>query len=511
MNFGEQLKNFSLPSKEELTVVDVMSRLQDTVTQIAYRLYQFLKEQEKKQKSISNEMVLEKTKTPESKDKITNHIHKKTETASTLNNVTLFKSGPSAFANLSKDIKGAKNKIEINMFSWAPDSTGMKIVSDIEKVLHANKNLKVKIQLDRMGMFFVANKKQDWIDLMGKLTELKIAEKKKVELVSIAMSAMSDTRSVYKLSPEKKKLLNDTFSSLVTDKLIITNNKALQALMKLKKIYKDRINIKIENNHLINADHSKVVIIDDMTYAGGMNFGDEYSGGYSEKEGFNGKVYPEYWKDYMMKFNQGPISTLYRNTYFNLKSTKIKELERIAVQWAKKAKDKSSGFSDVTLLHNKGGKISSPSNAAREKQITYTMQYLIKKAKKEVVIEHAYLQDQRIVNLIKEAANRNVQIKIIRSRPESKSIEEINEHFFSQLNGVENVNIYKYKKVSHTKALLVDGKHVVIGSCNLSTASLDYHEETAIYISGISGKNESLISGVRNGVQDAIRSSEKVQ
>jgi phosphatidylserine/phosphatidylglycerophosphate/cardiolipin synthase-like enzyme len=263
----------------------------------------------------------------------------------------------------------------------------------------------------------------------------------------------------------------------------------------------------LENNPVAEADHSKVVITDDTIFAGGMNIGDEYSGGYHPKKGFNGEIKKDYWKDYMMKIEPGPASTLYRNQFFNQTRTPQEDVKRMALEWAKSAKRNPKDFSAVTLLHNKGGEITNKEKAAEEKQITYTAFYLMQNAKSEILIEHAYIQDQKVVDILKAAAARGVQVKLVRSMPESPDLEKINEKFFKQLKGVQNISIYQSNRVLHTKSLMVDGKFSIIGSANLSTASLSYHEEQSLYVQGASPLNKQ----VRAGIEDAIRRSRKVQ
>jgi len=498
---GLEKQTQKLNKEKGTEMLGALEQMSKWITETAKAFYTYLEGQ--KAKDIKAKTVLDKTKSPESKDPITKHIHEKTKTAPTLNNIKLYTEGPKAFAALSRSIQAAKRKIQINMFSWAPDSTGLKLTKDLETVLKQSKGLKIDIRLDRMGMFFVANKKQDWMALLGRLQKLKLEKKKKDELMTILGNAFFNPRSVFSLTKAQKKLVNEAFSKMVTDKLIMGGNKAFQALVKLKKMYPDRFNIKIENNSLGNADHSKVVIVDDVTYTGGMNFGDDYSGGYSAQGGFDGTVKPKYWKDYMMRFDQGPATALYRNIFFHLKTTPVKELKELVVKWAQKAKENPQAFSNVTLLHNKGGEVSSEKKAAHEKQITYAIQHLLKKAKKEVLIEHAYLQDQNIIDLIKKAAKKGVKVKIVRSKPESQKLEAMNEHFFKQLKGVKNVSVYQYGNVTHTKSLVVDGKYSVIGSCNLSAASLRYHEETSLYTSGKNPFNTT----VRQSILSAIKKS----
>ena len=101
-------------------------------------------------------------------------------------------------------------------------------------------------------------------------------------------------------------------SEVLTEEELVALNPAVYTL--LSALGQDLI---IEDNGIESMDHSKVYIFDNsMVMSGGMNIGDNYSGGHDEETGWSGDVDPNYWRDYMVK-TKGPAAAVGRNMLFD--------------------------------------------------------------------------------------------------------------------------------------------------------------------------------------------------
>ncbi len=75
-------------------------------------------------------------------------IERETGAVTTMNTIELLGFGPEAFAEIENQIDGAQQSIAINIFSWASDSTGMRLAQKIAEVKKKNPSLKIKIRID---------------------------------------------------------------------------------------------------------------------------------------------------------------------------------------------------------------------------------------------------------------------------------------------------------------------------------------------------------------------------
>lgn len=404
-------------------------------------------------------------------DAVDQSIETATDTVSSANEAELLSTGPDAFRRIEEQIKNAKKSIHINIFSWAADSSGTRISQMLTEAKQRNQNLDIQIRADKLGCMLVGSKDELKRQFTGIFTAASLLMQLSRDYphlnVAKLMSLSENPNNIYEFSPDEKNELNDFLQKVLTEEMLFKINPALKGM-------KDAgINILVENNPLANMDHSKVFVFDDQTaMSGGMNVGDDYSGGYEEGKGWTGKVKPDYWKDYMVQ-SKGPVSSINRHNFFGVEQMVNDKLPA------------SVNNTNMRGLHNRGGETppNSP-NFAKEKQITFATNYLLDHAQKEIVVEHAYIMDQGIVDRLKTAAGRGVKVTIIRSQPESQGLENANEQFFKQLNNVTNISVLRFPRVSHTKLMSVDGKYSIIGSANLSTASLAYNEETSYMVSG---------------------------
>ena len=399
-------------------------------------------------------------------------IEQRTNAISTSNEVQLLSTGPDAFKQLEQEIQQAKTSIDINMFSWADDATGLRMAKLILDAANKNPNLKITIRLDKLGTLLIGGKnklKEKENSLLYKAEVASIFLEPQFNLLTLRKlkSLQADPNSLHSWTFEEKTQLNEFVKRIATNELLMEVNPVVKMLSG-----KNNIKLIVEENSLATIDHSKVFVFDDKTaYSGGMNIGDEYSGGYDEKAGWNGKE-GKYWKDYMMKMT-GPASTIHKHHFFPEQTATGDKLLS------------SPTHSRTMVLHNEGGPPpQNPDEYAKRKQISYAAGYLIEHAQKKLDIEHAYIMSDFIVQKLKEAAARGVKITILRSQPESPGHETSNQKYFSKLAGFPNINIIPHYTITHTKLMIADDNYSLIGSANLTQESLDYHEEAGILVIG---------------------------
>lgn len=247
-------------------------------------------------------------------DFIDAEIEKKaTGSVLTLNDAKLLSTGPEAFKDIEQAILWARTSIDINIFSWASDSTGLRVAELLVKAKGKNPKLNINVQVDKLGSMLVGSKEgfkkksfsllRQAVDKLGSDDRFQHLEAQKM------LKLLDDPTAIHDFTDEEKKELELFVSELLTEQMLLEINPAL-------KILKDAgINLVIENNGLGCMDHSKVFIFDKQTtYSGGMNIGDDYSGGYEQGKGWTAAK-KDYWKDYMVGM-KGPVANISRHNFF---------------------------------------------------------------------------------------------------------------------------------------------------------------------------------------------------
>jgi phosphatidylserine/phosphatidylglycerophosphate/cardiolipin synthase-like enzyme len=399
-------------------------------------------------------------------------LEERTGSICTLNEMELLTVGPEAFAEIERQIEMAESSISVNIFSWASDSAGLRLAEKIAEVKKKKPELKITVQVDKMGTFFNGTREGIRQNIFRFINEhtisyfLKYRHIRTKKLLSFAHNA----NAAYHLTDIERQELESFVGEVLTHENLIKMNPAIKIL---SDVLGD--DLKIVHNGLAGMDHSKVYIFDEtLVLSGGMNIGDEYSGGWNQESGWAGQVKPDYWKDYMLKA-KGPVSDIAKQMLFSEQNFSD---DRVLP---------SKDAQPVRLLRNSRGPLGNNvpfEQKSKMKQITYSMYALIDNAEKDLVIEHAYIMDQTVIGKLQAAALRGVMITIVRGRPETASLARANEEYFSQLYNRQNIKIINDNRVLHSKLICADSKFTIIGSANLSQTSLYDHEEVSFLLSG---------------------------
>ncbi len=114
------------------------------------------------------------------------------------------------------------------------------------------------------------------------------------------------------------------------------------------------------------------------------------------------------------------------------------------------------------------------------------LEILVESATDSIQIYAQYLKDSKLLRLLEEKANAWIKVTIILSRNWFEQYEE------DQKNNMKSKNLkivaISQKPKMHSKAFLIDGRYLFIGSINFSLSSMDKNREVWIVL-----KNEEII------------------
>jgi cardiolipin synthase len=211
-------------------------------------------------------------------------------------------------------------------------------------------------------------------------------------------------------------------------------------------------------------DHRKIIVIDGkIGYTGGINIGDEYIN----------KISPfGHWLDAGIRLEGDAVWTL-----------TISFLENLRFQTGK----------EINYLHYKGnhhveskGLVIPFSDAPLDRELVSKDSYLslIQEARHSIDITTPYLIiDNELMTALKLAAKSGVKVRIIIPYvPDKRLVFMVTETYVPELVDA-GVEIYRYTPgFIHSKIMIVDHKHAMIGTCNLDFRSLYLHFEHSVYL-----------------------------
>ncbi|VVB80140.1 Cardiolipin synthase [uncultured archaeon] len=144
-----------------------------------------------------------------------------------------------------------------------------------------------------------------------------------------------------------------------------------------------------------------------------------------------------------------------------------------------------------------------PSDLKRYTEEKYV--HLIKKAKKEILIETPYfIPSFRIRRAFLNAVKRKVKIKIILPyRSNWRIVDVLRNRYLGFLNNV-GAQIYYYKPgMLHSKLLIVDGSFFILGSSNLDYRSLIHNFEINLL-----GRNKDISLALKDHFEETLTHSQ---
>jgi cardiolipin synthase len=205
---------------------------------------------------------------------------------------------------------------------------------------------------------------------------------------------------------------------------------------------KEHENINVQLEVFADTDHSKYFIVDErLVIVGGMNIADEYH---------------TQWHDYMVLIRSSRWAKAFKNKVLD------------SIPWPAPAPFV------ITV------------NDRKATEIRTAFIEMIDNADENIIIEHAYFSDDKVIAAVKRAAAKGVVVEIILpAKPDTHGYANmVTVNKLLSPGTKKNVRIYFFPKMSHAKVALADGKIAVIGSANLTPRSMLTSREVALFVHG---------------------------
>lgn len=225
-------------------------------------------------------------------------------------------------------------------------------------------------------------------------------------------------------------------------------------------------NISVVTDVLADTDHSKYFIVDrQMAIFGGMNIADEY----------HKKLH-----DYMAAIRS----------------------ERWAAAFAQKAVHGVSWPEPAPFVV--------AVNDRKGTQIRTALTQIIDHAARQVIIEHAYFSDSRIIAAVQRAVGRGVDVAVVLPRHPGTHgyANRVTINRLLESSGNRPPRIFLYPRMSHAKVVMVDGVIAAVGSANLTPRSMVTSKELTLFVHG--KRNDPFIKTLRDQLTINISQSEQI-
>lgn len=163
-----------------------------------------------------------------------------------------------------------------------------------------------------------------------------------------------------------------------------------------------------------------------------------------------------------------------------------------------------------------GGELSEPSgvvrlvmNTERRKEIRPVVRSLLESAQQSIVVEHCYLSDPQMLDLLISKSAEGVRVIVIVPG-------ETEFHHYANMQSIarllapvegRKIEVFIYPRMFHAKILLVDRERAFVGSANLMTTSLDEMGEVNVLVEG---GNSSFIRKLRDVLRENILKSKPI-
>lgn len=184
-------------------------------------------------------------------------------------------------------------------------------------------------------------------------------------------------------------------------------------------------------------DHAKVYIIDDaILLLTGMNVAEEYR---------------YRWHDVLVELRGRHLVEAY--------------LTGRSVEW---------GDAPVRLVMN----------TPERKDVRKTVEALLASAEESIVIEHAYLSDPAVIDILVRCSLAGIRVTVIITEHAQWHHHANMQAVWRLLTGSKAIRIFLYPGVIHGKIILVDHQRAFVGSANLFQRSLDTMGEVNVLIEG---------------------------
>lgn len=123
-------------------------------------------------------------------------------------------------------------------------------------------------------------------------------------------------------------------------------------------------------------------------------------------------------------------------------------------------------------------------NTPERKHIRPTVEQLLASARESIVIEHAYLSDPAVMDILVRRSLEGIRVTVIVTEHARWHHHANMQAVWRLLTGSKAIRIFLYPGIIHGKIILVDHRRVFVGSANLFQQSLDTMGEVNVLIEG---------------------------
>jgi cardiolipin synthase len=148
-------------------------------------------------------------------------------------------------------------------------------------------------------------------------------------------------------------------------------------------------------------------------------------------------------------------------------------------------------------------------NGPHGRHIRPVLTELLQGAVKELILEHAYISDPEILDILSAASHKGVNVRIVLPA-KSDVYHHANAVSIAGLLASGNpghIQIFRYPGMLHGKLVLADRERAFIGSANLMTASLDAMGEVNVLLSG---RHTRVMRSIRETIREDLLISSPV-
>ncbi len=388
--------------------------------------------------------------------------------ASTSSIVTPHFSGDEYFRVLDERIRKAKSgdSIDIHIFEWNDDATGNYLA---EQLVEAHtRGVQVHVTVDLAGcLLFGSKKKMRWWEKCKTMFSAALAFLGSVNWRRwhrLLGMVRGNSKVIEQLPPEEIQAFDARLRKAFDDKYLLSMNDPLQTLQTTL-----GSSLKIVQRGIENMDHSKIIRFTSTDasgkktvrkFLGGRNIGIRYSGNCDPqkkdpRERWSGgpDMYHDYSHEVLLQGDDAETD--------DLLAAPRKSTDPVLLP-----KRTSSDVFQVLSNSNDSGE------EPEKKQITYAMKEIIRGAKHTLHIEHAFIHDEELTNLLIDKAKSGLRIYILHGTPEGAEFAEMEEDSFRKIDEfnekmkeknratLENEFGFTYRQ---TKAFLKEYEHFLDG------------------------------------------------
>ena len=225
-------------------------------------------------------------------------------------------------------------------------------------------------------------------------------------------------------------------------------------------------NIDVDVDVFADTDHSKYFIVDKrLVIFGGMNISEEY---YSQ------------WHDYMVLIRSRQWTTAFKDAVMK------------GLPWP--------GPSPFVVAVND----------RRATEIRTALIQMIDNARENLIIEHAYFSDDKVIDAVRRAAQRGISVNIVLPKmPDTHGYANmltINRLLDSEPE--TKLSVFLYPHMSHAKVVLTDGEIAAVGSANLTPRSMRTSREVTLFVHG--SRDDPFFKKLRQQLKADVDKSEQV-